>query len=107
MGKEVEMRDAEDKGKEAEAPAAAVEAVKPLQVLRSNVHLIEKAVAQKETRTLFGRLLRQTAAVRKQLTAHDLQAFLAEALPPASPAAAALAEAVKQVGLRGQCWGML
>jgi hypothetical protein len=54
-------------------------------------------VAEKETRTLFGRVLRQTAAVRRQLTAHDLQAFLASALPPASAAAQQLQEAVKQV----------
>ena len=90
-----------------EEAAAPQETVQPaLQVLRSAVALIEKAVAQKETRTLFGRLLRQTAAVRRRLTAGDLLAFLAEALPPASPAAAQLAEAVKQVGLGPLSMGM-
>lgn len=76
----------------------AVEPIKPPAVLRSNVRLITNAVAEKETRTLFGRVLRQTAAVRRQLTAQELQAFLASALPPASAAAQQLQEAVKQVG---------
>ncbi|KAL4447173.1 hypothetical protein ABPG77_007206 [Micractinium sp. CCAP 211/92] len=70
----------------------------PLLVLRSGVALIKKAVEQKETRTLFGRLLRQTAAVRRRFSAADLSAFLEGALPASSPAAAQLVEAVKQVG---------
>lgn len=69
----------------------------PLAVLRSGVGLIKKAVDQKETRTLFGRLLRQTAAVRRRWTAADLCAFLEGSLPASSPASAQLLEAVKQV----------
>ncbi len=74
----------------------------PLLVLRSGVALIKKAVEQKETRTLFGRLLRQTAAVRRRFSAADLSAFLEGALPASSPAAAQLVEAVKQVWEEGK-----
>lgn len=96
MGKKVEMQHGEEKKEEGQQQTAATEAIKPLPVLRSNIALIEKAVAHKETRTLFGRLLRQTAAARKRLTSHELQAFLRQALP--SPAQQQLLEAVKQVG---------
>ncbi|KAI7845011.1 hypothetical protein COHA_001377 [Chlorella ohadii] len=110
MGKEVEMRDAEAPGKEKEGkgqegagkkgeePAAPPPPPKPLAVLRVNAALIEKAVAQKETRTLFGRVLRQTAAVRRRLTAADLVSFLEGALPADSPALQQLVPAVKQAG---------
>ncbi len=99
MGKEVEMKDAAPAEGEQQKQDAEQQPqpVKPLTVLRGNVRIIKNAVAEKETRTLFGRVLRQTAAVRRQLTAHDLQAFLASALPPASAAAQQLQEAVKQV----------
>ncbi|KAL4443741.1 hypothetical protein ABPG75_011478 [Micractinium tetrahymenae] len=105
MGKEapkddVAMAEAEGAGpakpeqQEDKQPAAP----SPLAVLRSGVTLIKKAVEQKETRTLFGRVLRQTAAVRRHLTAAELTTFLEGALPTSSPAAAQLVEVVKQVG---------
>ena len=84
-------------GKQGEEAAAPPPPPKPLAVLRANAALIEKAVAQKETRTLFGRVLRQTAGVRRRLTAADLSAFLEGALPPGSPALQQLVAAVKQV----------
>lgn len=101
MGKE-----APDVAMEEAAPAstkqddqqpAAPQPVQPLTVLRSSVALIKKAVDSKE-RALFGRLLRQTAAVRSRLTAADLNAFLALALPASSPTAAQLQDALKQAG---------
>lgn len=96
------------KGEEAKAdkqPKAAPPP-EPLVVLRANVALIEKAVAQKEARTLFGRVLRQTAAVRKRLAGADLAAFLEGALPQGAPAQQLLLAAVKQVWRGGEwVWG--
>lgn len=96
-GKEKEGKGQEGAGKKGEEPAAPPPPPKPLAVLRANAALIEKAVAQKETRTLFGRVLRQTAAVRRRLTAADLVSFLEGALPADSPALQQLVPAVKQV----------
>ena len=103
MGKEAPKDDVAMAEAEGAAPAKPEEQKEdkqppsPLAVLRSGVALIKKAVEQKETRTLFGRLLRQTAAVRRRFTAADLTTFLEGALPASSPAAAQLVEAVKQV----------
>ncbi|GAB4816156.1 hypothetical protein N2152v2_003202 [Parachlorella kessleri] len=90
MGKEVEMQDApatqepEKKGDEGPAPPTISER------LRANVSLIEKAVRQKETRAVFGKLLRQTTGIRRQLTAKDLHKFLGTAVPHESAAAQTL-----------------
>ncbi|MEW5319431.1 MAG: hypothetical protein WDW38_010584 [Sanguina aurantia] len=74
----------------ADASTAAVEqAVNALSLTGSNVSenlrhavtLLQKSVKQKETRLLTGRLLRQTAAIRKQLTREAIVAFLAQHLP--------------------------
>lgn len=98
-GKEKEGKGQEGgAGKKGEEPAAPLPPPKPLAVLRANAALIEKAVAQKETRTLFGRVLRHTAAVRRRLTATDLVAFLEGALPAGSPALQQLVPAIKQAG---------
>lgn len=97
MGEADAAKPAEEQHQQTAAPAPP----RALAVLRSGVALIRKAVEQKETRTLFGRLLRQTAAVRRQLTAADLAAFLAGALPPGSSAAERLQQAVTQVST---CW---
>lgn len=103
-GKEKEGKGQEGgAGKKGEEPAAPLPPPKPLAVLRANAALIEKAVAQKETRTLFGRVLRHTAAVRRRLTATDLVAFLEGALPAGSPALQQLVPAIKQV--RWVLWG--
>lgn len=98
MGKEVEMAEASDAkpAKAGDQAAQTAAAPSPLQILAGTVPLIEKAVQRKE-RALFGRLLRQTAAARQQLTASDLQAFLAAALPPEAPATQQLLDAVKQI----------
>ena len=91
------------KGEEAAAPPPPPP---PLAVLRANQLLIEKAVAQKEARTLFGRVLRQTAGVRKRMAAADVAAFVEGALPADAPARGALLDALKQVGLPASlaCW---
>ena len=57
----------------------------PIEQLRANTELLEKAVRAKETRVLSGRLLRQTAAVRRQLDAEVLAGYVREALPAALP----------------------
>ena len=55
---------------------------KALAGLKGVVQLLEKSVKTKETRMLMGRLLRQTAAVRKLLTSGDvLKTFLVESIP--------------------------
>lgn len=86
-----------DAKKGEEEAAAAPPPPKPLAVLRANQLLIEKAVAQKEARMLFGRVLRQTAGVRKRMAAADVSAFVEGALPADAPARAALLDALSQV----------
>ena len=53
--------------------------------LAANVSLLETSVRAKETRVLVGRLLRQTTAVRKQLTADNLRDFITSTLPEGYP----------------------
>lgn len=86
----------------AEAPAEPQAQAKPeegsagpapptaLEQLAASAALIDKAVRQKETRALFGKVLRQTTATRRGLTAGDLRTFLRRTLPPGSPALTAL-----------------
>ncbi len=93
MGKEIEMKDADVpasdavnqngvKKKEAdERPSPP--SVKAM--LAASVAVLEAAVRAKETRVLAGRLMRQTTAVRKRLTAEDLSAFVKEMLPHGYP----------------------
>lgn len=91
MGKEADMQEASTAAES--QPAADVAGPAPPSVsdqLKSNIGLVEKAVRNKETRAAFGKLLRQTTAVRKQLTGSDLQAFFNANLPQGSPAAEAL-----------------
>ena len=54
-------------------------------MLAASVAVLEAAVRAKETRVLAGRLMRQTTAVRKRLTAEDLSAFVKEMLPHGYP----------------------
>ncbi|KXZ51995.1 hypothetical protein GPECTOR_10g1017 [Gonium pectorale] len=61
------------------APAPAVVTVE--EKLKAVVALVEKSVKTKDTRLLIGRLLRQTASVRKQLTPSIVKAFLQRTLP--------------------------
>ena len=72
--------------------------------LASILVLLEKAVKVKDTKLLVGRLLRQTAAVRKQLTPDVLNTFLEEALPAHHPTRSFLLEQLTKVSnlLRGE-----
>lgn len=53
-------------------------------VLHANLGIIERAVASKEARLLFGRVLRTTASVRGQFTATSLKSFISKTLPKTS-----------------------
>jgi hypothetical protein len=76
---------------EEEKPQSAAEG------LANIIALLEKAVKLKDTRLLQGRLLRQTAVVRKHLAKADLAAFLQASLP-GGEAQGLLLQAVEQVG---------
>jgi hypothetical protein len=54
-------------------------------VLQANLSIITKAVANKEARLLFGRVLRTTASVRSQFTAQTLHGFFSQTLQESSP----------------------
>ena len=72
----------------ADAPPAPPKAE---ETLKSIVALLEKSVKTKDTRLLMGRLLRQTAAVRKQLSPAAIKTFLRQCLPAELEAKAFLA----------------
>ena len=65
--------------------------------LAANVQLIEKAVKQKETRTLFTKLVRLTQGLRKQLSAQDVHLFVRSTLPPSLASTATILEHLQQV----------
>lgn len=91
MGKEVDMQEApaaQEPKEQAEDAGPAPPSVQ--ERLRSNLQLIDKAVRFKETRAMFGKLLRQTTGVRKQLTAAELRTLVSSTLPAGSPAAQTL-----------------
>jgi hypothetical protein len=71
------------------------------EALQSIVALIDKSVKSKETRLQSGRLLRQTAVARRQITAADLASFLGVNLPEDSPAKGYLLGVVAKVRARG------
>ena len=77
--------------------AAEDVAAKTLQVLDANASLLEKAVHLKETRLLAGRLTRQTAVVRKALSASVLESFVSHHLPDGLPSRTALLTSLKMV----------
>ncbi|GFR43460.1 hypothetical protein Agub_g4543 [Astrephomene gubernaculifera] len=64
-----------------ETVAAAPAATSVEEKLKAVVALVEKSVKAKDTRLLIGRLLRQTASVRKQLTPASIKTFLQQTLP--------------------------
>lgn len=101
MGKEVEMKDANGadapKTEATGADGAADAHTTPISALKSNVTLLEKAVALKDTRLLMGRLLRQTATVRKQFSAPLLQELLQDALPQGSATRTYLLDVLSKV----------
>lgn len=76
---------------DAAAPTDAAAPVKVEDTLKGIVSLLEKSVKAKDTRLLMGRLLRQTAAVHKQLTPAAIRAFLGQCLPADSESKAFLA----------------
>lgn len=82
---------------DAAAAAAPAEPPKVQDSLKNIVALLEKSVKLKDTRMLGGRLLRQTAAARKQLTADAIADFLAAALPAGSESRGFLESRVQQV----------
>lgn len=100
MGKEVEMKDADDKSKMVEDSKPEAETSSPqltvAEQLAANVKLIEKAVKQKETGVLFSKLLRQTQALRRRLTSHDVQAFVRSVLPQTHAAHSIILDHLKQ-----------
>jgi len=103
MGKEVEMgeasaeaaMDVDNKGKD--ASSINIKGISVQERLAANVQLIEKAVKQKETRTLFPKLIRITQAIRKELTAHDVQVFVRSTLPTSLASSTAIVEHLQQV----------
>lgn len=100
MGKEVEMGDASEAAMDADNKGKDALSIKGISVqerLAANVQLIEKAVKQKETRTLFSNLIRITQAIRKELSAHDVQVFVRSTLPTSLASSAAIVEHLQQV----------
>jgi 26S proteasome regulatory subunit N3 len=59
--------------------------------------LIEKSVKHKETRLLMGRLLRQTAVLRKHLDSKVLKTLVNSCVPVALPAHGYLIQAIPEV----------
>lgn len=78
----------------------------PIEQLRANTELLEKAVRAKETRVLSGRLLRQTAAVRRQLDTEVLAEYVREALPAALPSRGVLLAHLSKARLTS-CLGII
>ena len=67
--------------------------------LRGIVALITEGVKQKDTRMMMGRILRETASRRAELTVNVLRAFLEETLPTGSEAKAVMIDRLGQVRL--------
>lgn len=96
------MKDAEQKGKKAstsetDATPEAEPKLSPTDQLAANLAVLEKAVSMKETRMISGRLLRQTAAIRHQLTPQILSDFVTKALPEDATMGPILLKQLKQV----------
>ena len=91
-----------DKAAGPSTQAAADKDSAPLNVsqqLQRNLALLEQAVALKELRLISGRLQRQTAAIRRELTAPVLQQFVQEALPQGMPTREQLLQCLHKVHL--------
>lgn len=69
----------------------------PTDQLAANLAVLEKAVSLKETRMISGRLLRQTAAIRHQLTPQILSDFVTKALPEDATMGPILLKQLRQV----------
>ncbi len=95
-----EMKDAEPASSTAGTDAAAPEPesrLSPTDQLAVNLAVLEKAVSLKETRMISGRLLRQTALIRHQLTPQILSDFVTKALPEDATMGPLLLKQLKQV----------
>lgn len=82
--------------------AASAAQAKPFsapEAMAAVMSLLEKAVKSKDTRLLLGRLMRQTALVRKHMSGAELAGFVSAYLPP-GPTADFLADAIKEVRRR-------
>ena len=82
------MEDAEANPSSSTEPAGTEPSEKAFNLpeqLRRNLALLEQAVALKELRLISGRLQRQTAAVRRALTAPVLLDVVQDALPTGTP----------------------
>ena len=100
MTADVDMADAEaakQNKDDATKDDAEVKSSEPVlaDVLEGSLKLIHKAVATREARLLFGRLLRQTATVRGQFSADRLSQFIETSLDSNSPARSFLLSAAK------------
>lgn len=83
----------------AESDATEAESrLSPTDQLAANLAILEKAVSLKETRMISGRLLRQTASIRHQLTPQILSDFVTKALPEGAVMRPILLKQLKQVG---------
>lgn len=96
-----EMKDAEpastsNAGTDAAAPEPESR-LSPTDQLAVNLAVLEKAVSLKETRMISGRLLRQTASIRHQLTPQILSDFVTKALPEDATMGPLLLKQLKQV----------
>ena len=96
-----EMKDAEPAststaGNDAAAPEPESR-LSPTDQLAANLAVLEKAVSLKETRMISGRLLRQTASIRHQLTPQMLSDFVTKALPENATMGPLLLKQLKQV----------
>ncbi|CAG9465053.1 unnamed protein product [Pedinophyceae sp. YPF-701] len=98
-GKEKEVAGKPEDGKAGEESKVEEkkEVLTPAQVLLSSVGLIEQAVRHKDTRFLIGRVLRQTAGVRKALDAALLTECATAVLPAESSARQVVADALKSI----------
>lgn len=102
MGKAIDLKDAD--AAPSDSNAAGTDKVEkadhppPVSAqLAANISLLESAVRSKETRVLAGRLLRQTTAVRKNLTAENLSDFVTSVLPRGYPGTSLLLAHLKKV----------
>ena len=85
---DLEMEDAEAASGPSTEPAGKELSEKAFNLpeqLRRNLALLEQAVALKELRLISGRLQRQTAAVRRELTAPVLLIVVQDSLPAGTP----------------------
>jgi len=69
------------------------------EAMQGIITLLEKSVKTKETRLLMGRLMRQTALVRKHINAADITYFINTYLPENSSSSSFLVDYVKEVGV--------